>query len=113
MFSSQKKAAINQFTAMGGGNIESEKIREITPKDGKTVKKSSIGIWTREDTIKKYAYLNVLGHPKILRLRKTDKEFAEDFNYYYSLLDEIAENMLEFSVYWEMMLKLLEKYDII
>ena len=27
--------------------------------------------------------------------------------------DEIAENMIEFRIYWDMMLKLLRKYDII
>ena len=79
----------------------------------KNLSNPEIGLWTKEDTIEKYAYMNILGNPRIIRLRKANKEFNEDFSYYYSLLEEIADNMIEFRIYWDMMLKLLRKYDII
>lgn len=79
----------------------------------KNLSNPEIGLWTKEDTIEKYAYMNILGNPRIIRLRKANKEFNEDFSYYYSLLEDIAENMIEFRIYWDMMLKLLRKYDII
>lgn len=103
---------LSQQQSMKGSNIR--ELPSTTEREERTQKKNaSIGVWTKEDTIEKYAYMNILGNPRILRLRKTNKDFAEDFNYYYSLLDDIAENMIEFRIYWEMMMKLLIKYDII
>lgn len=107
---------LNQQQNMKGSNIReypSKSEREEYHETHSQKKNTSIGVWTKEDTIEKYAYMNILGNPRILRLRKTNKEFAEDFNYYYSLLDDIAENMLEFRIYWDMMMRLLNKYDII
>jgi hypothetical protein len=66
--------------------------------------------WTKEDTVAKYAYLNILAAPNILKFRKMNKDYNEQFKFYYELLED-AESLFEFKIYWEHMIRFLDKHD--
>lgn len=69
--------------------------------------------WSKKETTEKYAYLNILGNPLTTRKRNSgDKLFNDQFDFYYQLMDQ-AENMVEFQIYYETMVKFLNKYDCI
>lgn len=69
--------------------------------------------WSKKETTEKYAYLNILGNPLTTRKRNSgDKLFNDQFDFYYQLMDH-AENMIEFQIYYETMIRFLNKYDCI
>ena len=66
--------------------------------------------WKKEDTVAKYAYLNILAAPNILKFRKLNKDYNDQFKFYYELLED-AESLFEFKIYWEHMIRFLDKHD--
>lgn len=66
--------------------------------------------WSKEDTIAKYAYLNILAAPNILKFRKLNKDYNDQFKFYYGLLED-AESLFEFKIYWDIMTHFLDKHD--
>jgi len=92
--------------------VEEPKSTDFTPAtDIKEYKESKLNEgWTKEDTVAKYAYLNILAAPNILKFRKLNKDYNDQFKFYYELLED-AESLFEFKIYWEHMIRFLDKHD--